>query len=70
MGAAIPRLYPAAESLTSIEPLQVGAHGTGAGIPPVDEQVVAMRLITPAEGTLELSKVRAWKSPLKQFEAC
>ena len=36
---------------------QVGAHGTGGKIPPVDEQVVAMKLITPAEGTLELSKV-------------
>jgi len=36
--------------------LQVGAHGTGAGIPPVDEQVVRMRVHTPAGGTLELSE--------------
>ncbi|GIL47176.1 hypothetical protein Vafri_4064 [Volvox africanus] len=34
---------------------QVGAHGTGPRIPPVDEQVVAMRLSTPGLGTLELS---------------
>lgn len=36
-------------------PLQVGAHGTGASIPPVDEQVVAMKLVTPNLGTIELS---------------
>eukprot|EP00752_Nemacystus_decipiens_P007727 g6908.t2 len=35
--------------------LQVGAHGTGATIPPVDEQVVGMKLVTPRLGTLELS---------------
>ncbi len=34
---------------------QVSAHGTGATIPPVDEQVVAMKLISPALGPLELS---------------
>lgn len=34
---------------------QVGAHGTGARIPPVDEQVVAMKLVTPNLGTIELS---------------
>lgn len=33
----------------------MSAHGTGAAIPPVDEQVVRMRLITPAMGALELS---------------
>lgn len=38
--------------------IQVGAHGTGASIPPVDQQVVAMKLVTPALGTLELSEVR------------
>lgn len=38
-------------------PLQVSAHGTGAAIPPVDEQVVALKLVTPALGTIELSKV-------------
>ena len=37
--------------------MQVGAHGTGASIPPVDEQVVSMKLVTPALGTLELSRV-------------
>ena len=35
--------------------LQVGAHGTGAAVPPVDEQVVRMVLHTPALGPLELS---------------
>jgi len=34
---------------------QVGAHGTGAAIPPVDEQVVSMRLVTPALGPITLS---------------
>jgi hypothetical protein len=38
---------------------QVSAHGTGAAIPPVDEQVVALKLVTPALGTIELSKVTA-----------
>lgn len=35
---------------------QVGAHGTGVSIPPVDEQVVSIRLITPAVGELVLSQ--------------
>lgn len=34
---------------------QVGAHGTGITISPVDEQVMAMRLISPAAGDIELS---------------
>eukprot|EP00238_Polyblepharides_amylifera_P002554 CAMPEP_0196572266 /NCGR_PEP_ID=MMETSP1081-20130531/2344_1 /TAXON_ID=36882 /ORGANISM="Pyramimonas amylifera, Strain CCMP720" /LENGTH=515 /DNA_ID=CAMNT_0041889525 /DNA_START=412 /DNA_END=1959 /DNA_ORIENTATION=+ len=34
---------------------QVGAHGTGARLPPVDQQVVAMKLVTPKQGTVELS---------------
>jgi L-galactono-1,4-lactone dehydrogenase len=34
---------------------QVGAHGTGARIAPVDEHVTAMKLITPAAGELDLS---------------
>lgn len=33
---------------------QTSAHGTGAQLPPVDGQVVAMKLVTPARGTLEL----------------
>ncbi|KAJ8433158.1 hypothetical protein Cgig2_007122 [Carnegiea gigantea] len=36
--------------------VQVGAHGTGARLPPIDEQVIAMKLVTPAKGTIELSK--------------
>ncbi len=36
---------------------QVGSHGSGATIPPVDEQVVSMKLVTPAKGCLELSQV-------------
>lgn len=35
---------------------QVGAHGSGAKIPPVDEQVVGLKVITPAAGELELSE--------------
>lgn len=35
---------------------QVSAHGTGARIPPVDEMITRMTLITPGQGTLELSK--------------
>ena len=35
---------------------QMGAHGTGARIPPVDEQVVGLTLLTPAAGTLHLSE--------------
>ena len=36
-------------------PSQVGAHGTGARIPPVDEQVVALKIVTPGRGTLDLT---------------
>ena len=36
--------------------MQVSAHGTGASIPPVDEMVVSMKLITPARETLEVSR--------------
>ena len=36
--------------------VQVSAHGTGASIPPVDEMVVSMKLITPAEGTITVSR--------------
>lgn len=35
--------------------IQVGAHGTGASIPTVDEQVVALKLIAPAVGEVDLS---------------
>ncbi len=34
---------------------QIGAHGTGAAIPPVDEFVTRLKLITPNQGVLELS---------------
>lgn len=33
---------------------QAGCHGTGAGLPPVEESVVSLRLVTPAKGTLLL----------------
>eukprot|EP00931_Biecheleriopsis_adriatica_P073222 TRINITY_DN47551_c0_g1_i1.p1 TRINITY_DN47551_c0_g1~~TRINITY_DN47551_c0_g1_i1.p1 ORF type:complete len:563 (-),score=130.35 TRINITY_DN47551_c0_g1_i1:80-1741(-) len=35
---------------------QVSAHGTGARIPPVDEMVTALRVVSPAKGLLELTK--------------
>jgi len=35
--------------------VQVGAHGTGATIAPVDHYVTKLKLVTPAKGTLELS---------------
>jgi L-galactono-1,4-lactone dehydrogenase len=37
---------------------QVSAHGTGAAIPPVDEQVVSMKVVTPGKGTLTLSRAQ------------
>ncbi|PIA53722.1 hypothetical protein AQUCO_00900362v1 [Aquilegia coerulea] len=36
--------------------VQVGAHGTGASLPPMDEQIISMKLVTPAKGTIEVSK--------------
>ncbi|KAJ9544001.1 hypothetical protein OSB04_023708 [Centaurea solstitialis] len=36
--------------------VQVGAHGTGAKLPPIDEQVISMKLVTPAKGTIEISE--------------
>ncbi|NP_001275320.1 L-galactono-1,4-lactone dehydrogenase protein [Solanum tuberosum] len=36
--------------------VQVGAHGTGARLPPIDEQVISMKLVTPAKGTIEIPK--------------
>ncbi|CAN6444117.1 unnamed protein product [Victoria cruziana] len=36
--------------------IQVGAHGTGAMLPPIDEQIISMKLVTPAKGTVELSR--------------
>ena len=42
--------------LQFVRQTQVSAHGTGARIPTVDEQVVGMRLVTPGRGTLELSE--------------
>lgn len=46
---------------------QVGAHGTGAFIPPVDEQVVAVRLVTPAAGEVFLSADDPHTKPLLQL---
>ena len=36
--------------------IQVGAHGTGALIAPVDHYVTSIKLVTPAQGTIELSE--------------
>jgi L-galactono-1,4-lactone dehydrogenase len=33
----------------------VSAHGTGACIPSVDQSVVALKVVTPGKGTLQLS---------------
>lgn len=35
--------------------IQAGCHGTGATLPPVEEQVVSLKLVTPGRGTLVLS---------------
>eukprot|EP00521_Asterionellopsis_glacialis_P013703 CAMPEP_0195298530 /NCGR_PEP_ID=MMETSP0707-20130614/23665_1 /TAXON_ID=33640 /ORGANISM="Asterionellopsis glacialis, Strain CCMP134" /LENGTH=638 /DNA_ID=CAMNT_0040360675 /DNA_START=38 /DNA_END=1954 /DNA_ORIENTATION=+ len=35
---------------------QVGAHGTGAAIPPIDEFVTRIKLVTPGRGTIELTE--------------
>jgi len=36
--------------------VQVSAHGTGATIPPVDNQLVSMKLVTPGMGTIVLNR--------------
>jgi len=36
--------------------IQVGAHGTGATIPPMEEQVVELKIMTPATGLKILSR--------------
>lgn len=38
--------------------ISVGAHGTGARLPTVDDTVVRMKLITPSRGTIELSRTQ------------
>ena len=35
---------------------QSGAHGTGIKIPPVDEQVISFKILTPSLGTLEINR--------------
>ncbi|KAF1318276.1 Galactonolactone dehydrogenase, partial [Globisporangium splendens] len=34
---------------------QAGCHGSGAGIPPIDDQIVEMEIVTPAKGKMTLS---------------
>lgn len=34
---------------------QAGCHGTGANIPPIDDQIVEMEIVTPAKGKMTLS---------------
>uniref|UniRef100_A0A7S3Z880 FAD-binding PCMH-type domain-containing protein n=1 Tax=Lotharella globosa TaxID=91324 RepID=A0A7S3Z880_9EUKA len=36
--------------------VSAGAHGTGAYIPPLDDTVVAMHLVTPARGGIEITR--------------
>lgn len=38
--------------------ISVGAHGTGAQLPTVDDTVVRMKLITPSRGTIEVSRTQ------------
>ena len=35
---------------------QIGAHGTGANISPVDDFVTSLKMVTPAKGTVELTE--------------
>lgn len=35
--------------------IQAGCHGTGATLPPVEDQIVSMKLATPAKGVIEVS---------------
>jgi len=36
--------------------IQIGAHGTGAKIPPVDDFVTSLKLVTPSQGTVTLTE--------------
>jgi L-galactono-1,4-lactone dehydrogenase len=36
--------------------VQVGAHGTGKRVAPVDHYVTKLKMVTPGQGTVELSK--------------
>ena len=36
--------------------VQIGAHGTGANIPPVDEFVTSLKFVSPEKGVVELSE--------------
>ena len=36
--------------------LQIGAHGTGAAIPPVEMQCIELKLVTPGEGTVTVNR--------------
>ncbi|KAL0847845.1 hypothetical protein Bca101_021092 [Brassica carinata] len=47
------------QNFTSIREQQIGGIfqvAAGARLPPIDEQVIGMKLVTPAKGTIELSK--------------
>ncbi|KAI9918213.1 hypothetical protein PsorP6_011309 [Peronosclerospora sorghi] len=37
---------------------QAGCHGTGAGIPPIDDHIVEMEIVTPAKGKMTLSPTK------------
>eukprot|EP00897_Mesotaenium_endlicherianum_P007247 jgi/Mesen1/6550/ME000334S05899 len=54
--AALSRKNPKSSQAPKANPNpEVGAHGTGADLPPVDEQVVALKLVTPGKGTLDIT---------------
>ena len=43
---------------------QVSAHGTGASLPPVEEQITSLRVATPGKGVVSLSALET--DPVKQ----
>lgn len=45
--------------------IQVGAHGTGAAIPPIDETVVGLKMMTPGAGAIQLTDGEEDKSLLQ-----
>jgi L-galactono-1,4-lactone dehydrogenase len=49
---------------------QVGAHGTGAFIPTVEEQVVELTIVTPSQGIIHLNRTSGSSGNNIMFSAC